>query len=83
MALNNKNLSCKSFVGPIMTLTIVFSGIIALDSCNVSNNYKYSFMDPALETEARVDDLLSRMTLEEKVGQMMNEALEIKRLGYT
>ncbi|MEM7800747.1 MAG: glycoside hydrolase family 3 N-terminal domain-containing protein, partial [Chloroflexota bacterium] len=28
------------------------------------------YLDPTLDTEARIDDLLSRMTLDEKIGQM-------------
>jgi beta-glucosidase len=38
-------------------------------------------MDPSAPSEARVDDLISRMTLDEKVGQMMNAAPGIPRLG--
>ena len=40
-----------------------------------------SYMDASLPVEKRVDDLVSRMTLEEKVGQMMNGADAIPRLG--
>jgi beta-glucosidase len=32
------------------------------------------YQNPALPIEKRVDDLVSRMTLEEKVSQMMNAA---------
>src|SRR5271156_4866497 len=39
------------------------------------------YMDSSLPVEKRVDDLVSRMTLEEKVGQMMNGADAIPRLG--
>ena len=39
------------------------------------------YLDPKLPFEQRVDDLLSRMTLEEKVSQMMNAAPAIPRLG--
>ncbi|MBO0720744.1 MAG: glycoside hydrolase family 3 C-terminal domain-containing protein [Blastocatellia bacterium] len=39
------------------------------------------YKDPALPLEKRVDDLVSRMTLEEKVSQMMNAATPIERLG--
>jgi beta-glucosidase len=39
------------------------------------------YKDPALPIEKRVDDLVSRMTLEEKVSQMMNAAPAIPRLG--
>src|SRR4029077_10705223 len=39
------------------------------------------YKDPAQPIEKRVDDLVSRMTLEEKVSQMMNGAAAIERLG--
>ena len=38
------------------------------------------YKDPSLPIEKRVDDLVSRMTLEEKVSQMMNGAASINRL---
>ena len=40
-----------------------------------------AFRDPKLPIDRRVDDLVSRMTLEEKVSQMMNGAAAIDRLG--
>ena len=39
------------------------------------------FRNPDLPVDQRVDDLVSRMTLEEKIGQMMNAAPSIPRLG--
>jgi len=42
---------------------------------------KLPFMDLSLSFEQRVDDLVSRLTLEEKVGQMINVSPEISRLG--
>ena len=42
---------------------------------------KMPFMNPDLPVDQRVDDLVSRMTLEEKIGQMMNAAPAIPRLG--
>jgi beta-glucosidase len=42
---------------------------------------KLPYQDPALPIQTRVDDLVSRMTLEEKVSQMMNGAAAIQRLG--
>ena len=39
------------------------------------------YKDPSLPIERRVDDLVSRMTLEEKIGQMMNGASAVERLG--
>jgi len=43
------------------------------------------YLNPALPLEQRVDDLISRMTLAEKVSQMQNDAPPIPRLqipGY-
>jgi beta-glucosidase len=40
-----------------------------------------TYTDPSLPIEKRVDDLVSRMTLEEKVSQTMNGAAAIERLG--
>lgn len=42
---------------------------------------QYSFQNTTLPFEQRVNDLVSRLTLEEKVGQMLNSAPAIPRLG--
>ncbi|MCX6120798.1 MAG: glycoside hydrolase family 3 C-terminal domain-containing protein [Ignavibacteriales bacterium] len=39
------------------------------------------YQNPALPIEVRVNDLVSRMTLDEKISQMMNAADSISRLG--
>ena len=39
------------------------------------------YKNPSLPIEARVDDLVSRLTLEEKISQMMNATPAIERLG--
>lgn len=41
----------------------------------------FPFRDMNLTIEERVDDLVSRLTLEEKVSQMLNNAPAIERLG--
>ena len=42
---------------------------------------KPAYLDPSLPIDQRVSDLVSRLTLEEKVSQMQNNAPAISRLG--
>ena len=49
-------------------------------SFNVSAQNE-TFKDASLSVSERVDDLVSRMTLEEKISQMMNIAVAIPRFG--
>ncbi|MDB5018390.1 MAG: glycoside hydrolase family 3 [Mucilaginibacter sp.] len=44
-------------------------------------SYQYDFQNPALSIDKRVDDLVSKLTLEEKVSQMLNTAPAVERLG--
>src|ERR1043166_4292007 len=46
-----------------------------------AGGYEYPFQDPSLPMEKRVNDLISRLTLDEKVYQMLNVTPAIKRLG--
>ena len=50
-------------------------------SCKTKQEYKFPFLNPELSIEERVNDLVGRMTLEEKVSQMVNQAPAIERLG--
>src|SRR5204862_8123567 len=43
--------------------------------------FEFPFQDPGLPIDARVDDLVARLTLEEKASQMLHEAQAIDRLG--
>jgi beta-glucosidase len=55
--------------------------IVLLATTNVTaQTYKYNFQNPDLPIADRVDDLVSRMTLEEKTGQLMFDAPAIERL---
>jgi len=55
--------------------------LICLIFISSTSKYKYKFQDPGFSIEERVNDLVSRMTLEEKVSQMMNSSPAIERLG--
>src|SRR5690606_6273892 len=46
-----------------------------------AQNVSYPFQDYNLSFEKRVDDLVSRLTLEEKVSQMLNSSPAVPRLG--
>lgn len=48
---------------------------------NHAQQYDYEFQNPARSIEERVDDLISQMTLADKVGQLMYAAPAIDRLG--
>lgn len=50
-------------------------------SAFAQNKYDYPFQNPSLSISARVNDLVSRLTLEEKVNQMLNSTPAIPRLG--
>ncbi|RZK60016.1 MAG: beta-glucosidase [Pedobacter sp.] len=53
---------------------------LALPLSVIAQTYKFPFQNPKLDFKTRVDDLVARMTLEEKVGQMLNAAPAIPRL---
>ncbi|MFD1188351.1 glycoside hydrolase family 3 protein [Pontibacter rugosus] len=54
---------------------------IASFTLKQEEKYAYPFQNPELSIDARVNDLVSRLTLEEKVAQMLNAAPAIDRLG--
>jgi beta-glucosidase len=58
----------------------IFSSILCISLTSGEKNEKPDYLDPELSIEKRVDDLVSRMTLEEKVSQMLNRAKAIPRL---
>ena len=45
-----------------------------------AEEYEYPFRNPNLSTTERVNDLVSRLTLKEKIGQLQNSAEAIPRL---
>src|SRR5205823_1229344 len=61
----------------LLLLVCAVLGLTVVSGQNLMPPYK----NPSLPVETRVNDLVSRMTLEEKVSQMMNAAPAIPRLG--
>jgi beta-glucosidase len=62
-------------------LAVIVFGLIASPGYTTSGQGTLPlYKDPSKPIEKRVDDLVSRMTLEEKVSQMMNGARAIDRL---
>lgn len=61
-------------------LTAAVFTLLMAASCS-EKKQDYPFRNPDLPVDQRIDDLLSRLTPEEKVGQMMNQTPAIERLG--
>ena len=60
-------------------IVFVIASIIFFVAVSPAQNLP--FQNPSLSIAARVNDLVSRLTLEEKVAQMLNSAPAIDRLG--
>ncbi len=54
---------------------------MGLAGVTASAQYKYPFQNPKLSFQERVENLLSLLTPEEKVGLMMNKSASVDRLG--
>jgi len=56
--------------------------VIGISGCGKKEDYRSlpPYKNPTLALEERVNDLISRMTLEEKVSQLLNGAAAIERL---
>src|SRR5262245_33573636 len=78
-------MSCNRVCGSVLTvltclsLTLIIGAPTATQAPEIDASAPY--LNPALPLPRRVDDLVARMTLEEKVSQMMNVAPAIPRLG--
>ena len=75
--------SCSSLCGalrplPVLRLCAAALVLLAAGEGLAQNNPAY--LNPGLPLKKRVEDLVGRMTLEEKVSQMQNDAVAIPRL---
>jgi len=65
----------------VFIIVHVFSTSTSLIAQTKSEQQTAKYLDPKISIEERVDDLISRMTLEEKISQMVHTAPAIERLG--
>ena len=63
------------------SLLFILAGIAMFSVSSFSQQTGYPFQNTALPVDERVADLISRMTLHEKVEQLFNQAPAIERLG--
>src|ERR1700723_4585183 len=61
----------------LLSFAVVLPAMPAMAGAQAAQPY----MNPSLPIEKRVDDLVSRMTLEEKVSQVIDRAAAIPRLN--
>jgi beta-glucosidase len=70
----------RNYPWPACGLLLLFCLLLDLPHMIAIGQAPPPYKNPSLPIEKRVDDLVSRMTLEEKVSQMMNGAAAIERL---
>lgn len=66
---------------PTFTIRLAFTLVVALVAQLSAQPEKGSYLDPDLPTDKRVADLISKLTLEEKLAQLLHDAPGIERLG--
>ncbi len=64
-----------------MRIASYLAAVLGATACATVSAADFPFRDPSLSFEQRVEDLLKRLTLEEKITQLMNDAPAIERLG--
>lgn len=62
-------------------LILLCGCLLTGSACSLKSSYQYIFQNPDLPIDERVADLVGRLTLEEKIDQMMNNAPAVERLG--
>ena len=60
---------------------IFFLTMLVAQVCLAPAQYKYTWQNPQRPTAERVENLISMLTPEEKVGLMMNKSISVDRLG--
>ncbi len=67
----------------LRSFLVILSGflVLSLAAQTAPSADKPKYLDPSLPVDVRVNDLVSRMTLEEKTSQLVNQARAIPRLN--
>lgn len=65
----------------IFVFLVTFVATIVMVSCGQSKDYEYPFQNPKLSNDDRVENLISILTPEEKIGLIMNKSISVDRLG--
>lgn len=73
-------MTMKKFI-LIITAVIAATAITACSGQKDGASYEYPFQNPGLSVEERTENLISLLTLEEKVGMMMYTSAAVERLG--
>ena len=60
---------------------IGMAAALAMTACADNSQYEYPFQNPKLSIEKRVDNLMSLLSPQEKIGLMMNGSISIDSLG--
>jgi len=62
-------------------LLVLFMPVFVLSGLNAQNSVKPAYLNTSLPAEQRAADLVHRMTVEEKVSQLVNQSRAIPRLN--
>src|SRR6185312_10091508 len=65
---------------PFAPVCLALASLLLTPTVATAQQKKPLYLDPSQPVAARVNDLVGRMTLEEKVSQMQNHAVAIPRL---
>ena len=64
-------------VRPLLTVFVA----VSISATRLPAQQPLPYLDTKLTPEARAEDLVKRMTLEEKASQLVNQARAVSRLG--
>lgn len=61
---------------------ILFTISVVICAFSYAQNFKHPFQNPGLAIEKRIENLLGLLTVEEKIGMMMDNSKAVPRLYY-